>query len=155
MDPVIAGIALVFVLVFLFLYWPHKCNCAADKAHKAIEMATLNESTVELFGKEQYIRINYPYQRMFYPIDLKMVHVRTQHDNDTVVIWDVDQASNVASTYKNFYNYYDMPDSYLPAAGLIPLISIKGKMDKVYEIMQPVKQVLVEVRLYNQLGATY
>ncbi len=152
MEPVIAGIALVFVILFLFLYWPHKCNCAAKHAAERVK---IDESTVELFGKEQYIRINYPYQRMFYPIDLKMVHVHTQHDNDTVVIWDVDQASNVASTYKNFYNYYDMPDTYLPAAGLIPLISIKGKIDKVYEIMQPVKQVLVEVRLYNQLGPSY
>lgn len=152
MDSSVAALGLLFVFFFLMFYWPTKCNCTAKKvAHHMENMIQLNESTVELFGKEQYILINTPFQRMFYPIDLKMVRIRTRHPNETVTVWSVDQASNVASTYKNFYNYYDMPDTYLPAAGLGRMIHVQGPTDKVYEILMPVKQVLVEVRLNNKL----
>ncbi len=144
-SKIVALILVVLIFLVLLTARPSSCAMKKEKEHK------IEESSVELFGTEQYINIKHPYQRVFYRIDLKMVKVHTIHKYDEVTIWDVDEASNVASTYTNFYNYYEMPDTYLPAAGMKKMIHVVGKADTIFPIASPVKQVLVEVRLHNKI----
>jgi len=108
-------------------------------------------SKVELFGREQYIKIDNGFIRQLVRIDLMQVDIVT-NGSDYVKIWVLDDPSNVSSTHNSLYNWYDMPDSYLPSSGFMPFIFVQGNDRVKMDINYPVKQILVEARLTRSIS---
>ena len=108
-------------------------------------------SKVELYGKDQYIKLDDGFIRQLVRIDLTQVDIVT-NGSDYVKIWVLDDPSNVASTHNSLYNWYDMPDSYLPSSGFMPFIFVQGNDRVKMDINYPVKQILVEARLTRSIS---
>lgn len=108
-------------------------------------------SKVELFGREQYIKIDDGFIRQLVRIDLEKVNIVT-NGSDYVKIWVLDDPSNVSSVHNSLYNWYDMPDSYLPSSGFMPFIYVQGNDRVKMDINYPVKQILVEARLTRSIS---